>query len=112
VRAANEDHVWTLVEGEDNEWILVNGFHFVNRIGYVITEVPFVARPDMPALDIVVDDGENPDYPKADWQHEVANGYTKLGYVDWVFHKEESEVHDIQVRSSRETEPARAGGAA
>lgn len=112
VRAANEDHVWTLVEGENEEWILTNGFHFVNRIGYVITEVPFVARPDMPTLDIVVDDGENPDYPKADWQHEVANGYTKLGYQDWVFHKEECDALDVQLVPRQGIESAQAGGAA
>lgn len=27
---------------------------------------------------------EDADYPVADWQHEVANGYTRSGYVDWV----------------------------
>lgn len=112
VRQANEDNIWTLVEGDENEWILVNGFHFVNRVGYVITEVPFVARPDMPTLDIVVDDGENPDYPKADWQHEVANGDTKLGYQDWVFHKEESDALDVQPAPRQGIESAQAGGAA
>ena len=28
--------------------------------------------------------GENPDYPVADWQDEVANGDTRKGYWDWV----------------------------
>jgi len=27
---------------------------------------------------------ESPDYPLADWQAEVANGDTRLGYWDWV----------------------------
>jgi len=27
---------------------------------------------------------DDPDYPVADWQREVANGDTRLGYADWV----------------------------
>jgi len=37
--------------------------------------------PDLPADDPWA---ENPDYPLADWQAEVANGDTRLGYWDWV----------------------------
>ncbi len=112
VRAANEDRVWTLVEGEDDEWILTNGFHYVNRIGYVITEVPFVAQPDMPALDIIVDNGENPGFPKSAWQDEVAKGLTKMGYQDWVFHQEECAAHGIPAGSVHDVQLANAGGAA
>lgn len=89
VRAADENTVWTLVTGDDDELVVSNGFHYVNRVGYLVTEVPFAEKPGMEFLEIVVDDGESPAYPKADWQQEVANGYTKLGYLDWVFHKEE-----------------------
>lgn len=28
--------------------------------------------------------GEHPDYLVRDWQYEVANGYTRLGYWEWV----------------------------
>lgn len=28
--------------------------------------------------------GEHPEYPVSDWQYEVANGYTRSGYWDWV----------------------------
>ena len=28
--------------------------------------------------------GSHPDYPVADWQYEVANDYTRLGYWVWV----------------------------
>lgn len=28
--------------------------------------------------------GEDPDHPVADWQYEVANDDTRLGYWDWV----------------------------
>lgn len=96
VKKADERKVWTLIEGEENEWILVNGFHYVNRIGYAITEVAFDERPGMEFLEVLVDDGENPAYPQSDWQQEVANGETKLGYQDWVFHKEESDAQGWQ----------------
>lgn len=32
---------------------------------------------------------EVPDYPVADWQYEVGNDDTRLGYLDWVAHKQE-----------------------
>ena len=28
--------------------------------------------------------GEHPDYPVEDWQYEVMNADTRLGYWDWV----------------------------
>ena len=31
--------VWTLVDGEDSDLSLINGIHFVNRIGYLISTV-------------------------------------------------------------------------
>lgn len=36
--------------------------------------------------------GEDSKYPKSDWQYEVSNGDTRLGYWDWVSHQKESEV--------------------
>ncbi len=36
-------------------------------------------------------DGEHPDYRRSDWQYEVANGGTHLGYWDWVSHIIESD---------------------
>ena len=32
--------VWTLAEGDEGMYI-TNGFHYVNRMGYFVTEVPF-----------------------------------------------------------------------
>lgn len=32
--------VWTLIEGEDNLYI-IPGYHFVNRLGYVICKIPY-----------------------------------------------------------------------
>ena len=34
---------------------------------------------------------EHPDYPRSDWQDEVANDDTLLGYWDWVDHRIEAE---------------------
>lgn len=43
---------------------------------------------------------EDPDYPFADWQHEVANLDTTLGYRDWIAHQRE-----IAEDERREWEP-------
>jgi hypothetical protein len=32
--------VWTLVDGEDGNLYIVDGFHFVNRVNYFITKEP------------------------------------------------------------------------
>lgn len=32
---------------------------------------------------------EHPDFPRLDWQREVANGYTRLGYSEWCLHQAE-----------------------
>ncbi len=34
------NRIWTWVDGEDGTWI-VSGLQFVNRIGYLVTEVPW-----------------------------------------------------------------------
>lgn len=36
---------------------------------------------------------ENPKYPKSDWQYEVSNGSTILGYKEWVKHCVESDMY-------------------
>ena len=37
---ANYDSIWTLIEGDDGNQYIVAGFHFINRMGYFITEKP------------------------------------------------------------------------
>jgi hypothetical protein len=34
----NGYHVWTMVDGERDKVIILNGWHLVNRLGYLITE--------------------------------------------------------------------------
>ena len=36
----------------------------------------------------------HPDYPVTDWQYEVANNDTRLGYWEWVVSTKEMEVDD------------------
>ena len=40
VRSQDDRLVWTLVDGDDGDQCLLSGFHFVNRIGYLISTVP------------------------------------------------------------------------
>ena len=32
--------VWTLIDGDDGDMYLVNGLHFVNRVGYLLSTIP------------------------------------------------------------------------
>ena len=41
VRAQDPRCIWTLVDGDDGNLYIVNGYHFVNRINYFVTLVPF-----------------------------------------------------------------------
>lgn len=42
VRAADPACVWTLVSSDDDDGLyLLTGCHFVNRLGYLITERPW-----------------------------------------------------------------------
>lgn len=63
VRKTKIDHVWTVVDidlttgdaksfdGEDGDncWLIVAGYHYVNRIAYMITERPW----DDPSIEVV-----------------------------------------------------------
>ena len=41
VRAQDPRCIWTLVEGDDGNLYIVDGYHLVNRLNYFVTEVPF-----------------------------------------------------------------------
>ena len=43
VCASNSKHVWTLVDCDGKLWIC-EGLHYVNRMGYFVTEVPAPAN--------------------------------------------------------------------
>lgn len=36
-----EKKVWTIVTGDNGEMIITAGYHYVNRLGYLVTEKPW-----------------------------------------------------------------------
>lgn len=40
VRLQPRDHIWTILD-VDGELMIANGYHFVNRLGYILTERPW-----------------------------------------------------------------------
>jgi len=49
--------VWTWVDGDDGSWI-ISGFHYVNRIGYFITEKPYTGEVYAIQVDLYEDEDE------------------------------------------------------
>lgn len=41
VRRQDANHIWTIVEGDNDTMFFCKGFRFVNRLGFFITEVPW-----------------------------------------------------------------------
>lgn len=40
VKTAADDCIWTLVEGDSGKWYVVDEFHVVNRVGYLVATIP------------------------------------------------------------------------
>jgi len=40
VKSQPTNRIWTIIDGEDNHLYLLSGFHFANRIGYLISTKP------------------------------------------------------------------------
>jgi hypothetical protein len=40
VKAQDENRIWTYGDGDDGGGYIWNGWHYINRLGYFITEVP------------------------------------------------------------------------
>lgn len=55
VRRQDPGTVWTFVDGDDGDQYLLSGFHFVNRIGYLISTV---ALPEGVDVEVRIPDGE------------------------------------------------------
>jgi len=43
----NPNTIWTLIDGDDGNQYIVSGFHFVNRVGYFVSKVPFPDNADI-----------------------------------------------------------------
>lgn len=41
VKEQDEKYIWTYADGDNGGLYIFNGWHFVNRIGYFITEEPW-----------------------------------------------------------------------
>lgn len=52
-------HVWTLVESDGEGLVLIPGFHYVNRVNYVLTTIP--AGPEYAELEVAYEDGPDQD---------------------------------------------------
>lgn len=42
VKDLDNHYVWTVMEGDDGTWVTDAGFHVVNKIGYLVTQNPWV----------------------------------------------------------------------
>jgi hypothetical protein len=51
VRQQDPRTVWTLLDGEDDNQLLLSGYHFVNRIGYLISTT---LVPDNQAIQVCI----------------------------------------------------------
>lgn len=57
VRQQDPRTVWTLVDGDDGDLCVHSGFHFVNRIGYLLSREPL---PDGQELQVRIPMDEDP----------------------------------------------------
>jgi hypothetical protein len=57
VRSQDPRTIWTLVDGDDGDQYVISGYHLVNRIGYLISTVPFPEDVDI-AVPILFDSDE------------------------------------------------------
>jgi hypothetical protein len=47
VRRQDPRTIWTFVDGDDGNQYVLSGYHFVNRIGYLISTIPFPEDADI-----------------------------------------------------------------
>ncbi len=40
VWATSRRHVWTIIEGDDGDWYIIPGISFVNRMNYLVCDLP------------------------------------------------------------------------
>lgn len=48
--------VWTIIEGDDDTTIISAGYHLVNRMGYLVTEKPWVTGTEEVIIDTATDE--------------------------------------------------------
>ncbi|HEY4062281.1 MAG TPA: hypothetical protein VGM30_10295 [Puia sp.] len=45
--------IWTVLDGDGSVPSVVSGFHFINRLGYIIAEVPRTPEEDVQEIEVV-----------------------------------------------------------
>jgi hypothetical protein len=62
IQRQDPSRVWTLIDGEDGDMYVINGLHFVNRVGYLLSTIPV---PDDVTIQVRQpmsrDDGDEPE---------------------------------------------------
>ncbi len=56
VRLQPEEHIWTVLD-VDGELMIASGYHFVNRLGYILTAKPW---PERTLIEVSLSDDASP----------------------------------------------------
>lgn len=41
LQSTDNQYIWTVIEGDNQKWYIVPGWHIVNREWYIITSIPW-----------------------------------------------------------------------
>lgn len=72
------NNIWTVLD-VDGGTIIANGYHHVNRLGYIITEVPFADEDNIEAID---EDDQKLYYSYLRIKEDATGNYLQAGYND------------------------------
>jgi len=75
VQKADNRHIWTWIEGDMSD-LIVAGYHYVNRLGYYITEIPWENEDDYALLSV----------------QEECECYNEEGYEDGEYGKQDCKI--------------------
>jgi len=79
-----------ILELIDDDSLLTSDIRALEGLQTLLDEIADIAH-DQYGIDCLLDMPDPEElYPMEDWQYEVANGDTKLGYAEWVAHNIES----------------------
>jgi hypothetical protein len=83
-----------ILELIDDDSLLTSDIRALQGLQNLLDEIADIAH-DQYGIDCLLDLPE-PEvlYPLEDWQSDVTNGYTKLGYAEWLEHRIEANEED------------------
>ena len=76
VQSTPDNFVWTLLEGDEGQTLISNGYSFVNRLGYFVCEVPWNENE---FHEILIDDNEEVEEMLT--KDEMLDKYTVKGFA-------------------------------